>query len=42
LILTAADRALSQRATSPRIPELWDGHTADRIATVVRERVPAV
>ena len=36
-ILNAASAALARPAsnTQPRVPPLWDGHTADRIAEVL-------
>ena len=41
-IRAAASRALSHPSTGARIPELWDGHAAERIVAAVRERVPKI
>jgi UDP-N-acetylglucosamine 2-epimerase (non-hydrolysing) len=40
-IAEEVERVFSDARPAGRIPELWDGHSAERIAAVVCERVPA-
>lgn len=37
-VATAVDEILSRPAGTPRIPELWDGHAAERIVGILRDK----
>ncbi len=38
-LLSELDRVLDCRFKKGRVPELWDGHTAERIVDILLERL---
>jgi UDP-N-acetylglucosamine 2-epimerase (non-hydrolysing) len=38
-IITATQRVLGEQGKTGRMPQLWDGHAAERIVTILREKL---